>query len=158
MNVFWCFFLLAMPYDVRAAFGGDDLFSSLSQLEVLWKNEIQVVKHMEDMVQKGSNDSMLIDRLQRLGFLEIVSRNVSTTFHSVMVCFFFRYIDSHKELQLNQTPNFDFLGHPLNAYHFVRHVAIGWSQIRKIILKNDTKFDNEEDIGKVNIHFHCCAR
>jgi hypothetical protein len=31
----------------------------------------------------------------------------------------------HNELKLNEEPNIDFLGHPINAFHFVRHVASG---------------------------------
>ena len=32
---------------------------------------------------------------------------------------------------LNQAPNFNHLGHPLNAYHLIRHVASGWNYLIK---------------------------
>jgi hypothetical protein len=37
---------------VFGAFGGHDLFTSLAQLEVLWHNDRQVVKDMENMIKK----------------------------------------------------------------------------------------------------------
>ena len=37
---------------VRAEHGGQDLFTSLAQLEVLWKNDIKVVKEMEEAIRK----------------------------------------------------------------------------------------------------------
>ena len=51
---------------------------------------------------------------------------------------FHSYIKSHKELNLDQKPNYDFLGHPLNAYHFVRHVAARWHDVHNEILGNNT--------------------
>ena len=35
-----------------ALYGGQDLFTSLAQLEVLWKNDIIVVKQMEETIEK----------------------------------------------------------------------------------------------------------
>ena len=32
---------------------------------------------------------------------------------------------------LNGTPNYTHLGHPINAYHLIRHVASGWNKILK---------------------------
>ena len=40
--------------------------------------------------------------------------------------------------ELNDTPNLDYLGHPINAYHFIRHVASGW----KRILNDGPQIDN----------------
>ena len=40
-----------------------------------------------------------------------------------------RYLENHYLHQLNDTPNLDYLGHPINAYHFIRHVASGWKRI-----------------------------
>ena len=40
-----------------------------------------------------------------------------------------RYITNHHLHELNDTPNLDYLGHPINAYHFIRHVASGWTRI-----------------------------
>ena len=42
-----------------------------------------------------------------------------------------RYTKSHYLHQLNATPNYDHLGHPINAYHLIRHVASGWNKIVK---------------------------
>ena len=36
----------------KAEFGGHDLFTSLAQLEVLWKNDREVVKDMQSMIGK----------------------------------------------------------------------------------------------------------
>ena len=41
-----------------------------------------------------------------------------------------RYIDSHESVNLNQSPNFDYLGQPINSYFLIRHVALGWNEIR----------------------------
>jgi hypothetical protein len=38
--------------NVAADFGGHDLFTSLAQLEVLWKNEREVVEDMKDIIKK----------------------------------------------------------------------------------------------------------
>ena len=35
-----------------ALFGGQDLFTSLAQLEVLWQNDIKVVKQMTETIDK----------------------------------------------------------------------------------------------------------
>ena len=32
---------------------------------------------------------------------------------------------------LNATPNYSYLGHPINAYHLIRHVGSGWNKISK---------------------------
>ena len=40
-----------------------------------------------------------------------------------------RYIKNHHLHKLNATPNLDYLGHPINAYHLIRHVASGWKRI-----------------------------
>ena len=37
---------------VLAEYGGQDLFTSLAQLEVLWHNDIKVVNQMEDTINK----------------------------------------------------------------------------------------------------------
>ena len=37
---------------VLAKYGGQDLFTSLAQLEVLWNNDIKVVNQMEGMITK----------------------------------------------------------------------------------------------------------
>jgi hypothetical protein len=47
------------------------------------------------------------------------------------------YIAEHKRLQLDTEPNYAFLGHPLNAYHFVRHVGHGWTKIKRALTNID---------------------
>ena len=37
-----------------------------------------------------------------------------------------KYHHLHK---LNATPNLYYLGHPINAYHLIQHVASGWNRI-----------------------------
>ena len=37
---------------VKAEHGGQDLFTSLAQLEVLWHNDIKVVQQMEEVIRK----------------------------------------------------------------------------------------------------------
>ena len=39
---------------------------------------------------------------------------------------YFRYVESHKKLELNQEPNVDYLGHPINGYNLIKHAAMGW--------------------------------
>ena len=41
----------------------------------------------------------------------------------------YRYIKDHHLHQLSDAPNLDYLGHPINAYHLIRHVASGWNRI-----------------------------
>ena len=55
---------------------------------------------------------------------------------------YFRYIESHKELQLDQGPNYKFLGHPINAYHFIRHVASGWQEVQNHITGENQLHDD----------------
>ena len=53
----------------------------------------------------------------------------------------------HNELKLNEEPNIDFLGHPINAFHFVRHVAAGWTDVRENVIADDV-ITIKEDLGK----------
>ena len=72
-----------------------------------------------------------------------------------------RYLENHYLHQLNDTPNLDYLGHPINAYHFIRHVASGWKrilndgpQINNWIQKNAGKIvwnNLSNDIGNLKI-------
>ena len=43
---------------------------------------------------------------------------------------------------LDKGPSYDFLGHPINAYHFVRHVASGWKHVQDHVIGNATLRDN----------------
>ena len=60
---------------------------------------------------------------------------------------FYRYIKNHHLHKLNDNPNFDYLGHPVNAYHFIRHVASGW----KKILNDGPKINKwiESNVGQI---------
>ena len=46
-----CLLLYDIPV-VNGEIGGQDLFTSLAQLEVLWHNDIKVVKQMEEAIRK----------------------------------------------------------------------------------------------------------
>ena len=93
---------VAVP-ESSSDFGGHDLFTSLAQLEVLWHNEVEVVQKMRDSL--GLEDKM--DEALR------------------------GYLEQHDRLGLGSGPRRDFLGHPVNAYFFVRHVGHGWSKVRE---------------------------
>ena len=66
---------------------------------------------------------------------------------NVKLVTFYRYIKNHNLHKLNDNPNFDFLGHPVNAYHFIRHVASGW----KKILNDGPKINKwiESNVGQI---------
>lgn len=85
-----------------AAYGGHDLFTSLGQLNELWKDDRVVVQDMKDTL--------------------VQMEKIKETFE--------KYIKSHEDTQLDQEPNFDFLGNPLNGYFLIRHVALGWGEVR----------------------------
>ena len=52
---------------------------------------------------------------------------------------------------LNQTPNYDYLGHPLNAYHLIRHVASGWNYLAKKKFIGLAEPNLELELGKQEI-------
>ena len=62
--------------------------------------------------------------------------------------FVFRYVKSHYMHNLNQTPNFNHLGHPLNAYHLIRHVASGWNYLIENEFKNIPEIQWKHEFGK----------
>ena len=78
------------------------------------------------------------------------------------------YVQSHKELNLDRGPNYEFLGSPINAYHFVRHVAAGWKSIQENVIgdgamlndlvalkeREEEKLPDEHDIKGSSISFH----
>ncbi len=43
--------LLLLPPPMECAFGGHDLFTSLTQLRDLWAEDIAAVKHMREAIQ-----------------------------------------------------------------------------------------------------------
>ena len=49
---------------------------------------------------------------------------------------------------LNQAPNFNHLGHPLNAYHLIRHVASGWNYLMENEFKNIRESHVKHEFGK----------
>ena len=53
----------------------------------------------------------------------------------------------HKIHKLNEPPNYEYLGHPINAYHLIRHVASGWSNVLENVM-NDDGFGVIEDLSK----------
>ena len=61
---------------------------------------------------------------------------------------YFRHIEGHHTHKLNLDPNWDYLSNPLNCYHIIRHVAIGWKQIFKEIF-NDSKIWRDENLGSI---------
>ena len=49
------------------AYGGHDLFTSLDQLKELWKNELKVVDHMKELINKlDSSQEQTANATQRL--------------------------------------------------------------------------------------------
>ena len=67
-----------------------------------------------------------------------------------MILSFDRYVKHHYIHQLNQTPNYDYLGHPVNAYHLIRHVASGWDNILNNVMSDDI-FSLVHDLGMHSI-------
>ena len=57
----------------------------------------------------------------------------------------------HNELQLNVNPNIDFLGQPINAFHFVRHVAAGF--LSAITFSSSSKKVSIQPLKPFNIVF-----
>ena len=59
--------------------------------------------------------------------------------------FISRYVRQHYKNKLNQTPNYEYLGHPINAYHFIRHVVREWEHVLQflpaLLGKNSTSIE-----------------
>jgi len=102
-------FLLLNIVITKSEHGRQDLFSSLAQLEALWHNDIEVVQHMKEAIAK----------------MEIALATLKV------------YVQQHHKHGLNQTPNYDYLGHPINAYHLIRHVASGWQNVKKSVINEE---------------------
>ena len=62
-----------------------------------------------------------------------------------------RYVERHYMLQLYQTPNYEYLSHPLNAYQFICHVALGWNNIIKNMSTDQEDAQKIKDLSKVII-------
>ena len=56
-----------------------------------------------------------------------------------------RYVKQHYKNRLNKVPTEEHLGHPINAYHLVRHVVYGWEYILHhlpdLMLKNVSTYE-----------------
>ena len=42
---------------------------------------------------------------------------------------------NHKKLELDQEPNVEYLGHPINAYNLIKHSAIGWKFLNHSVVQ-----------------------
>ncbi len=105
--------LLLRPAPSSCEYGGHDLFTSLAQLGELWRDEREVVREMRRAAET-------------LGEMREVLE---------------RYVANHQALGLDGEPSFQYLGHPLNSYHLVRHVALGWQEVRESVFRaeNETR-------------------
>ncbi len=63
--------LLLLPPPMECAFGGHDLFTSLTQLRYLWAEDIAAVKHMREAIQAMEE---LKDVMERWGYTVIGQR------------------------------------------------------------------------------------
>ena len=50
-------------------------------------------------------------------------------------------------MELKNKSKAEYLGHPINAYHLIRHVALGWDGIHPNILMNKTYWT--ENLGSM---------
>ena len=78
---------------IWARYGNNDIFTSLEAMRRLWIEEKEFVNNLESAIE-----------------------NLKT-----IMPVFERYITNHKKLELNQEPNVDYLGHPINAYNLIKH-------------------------------------
>ena len=53
----------------------------------------------------------------------------------LFITLFYRYVKNHKKLELDQAPNVEYLGHPINAYNLIKHSAIGWKFLNHSIVQ-----------------------
>ena len=51
---------------------------------------------------------------------------------------FCRYVKQHYDSELYQKPKDHQLGHPINSYHLIKHIALGWPAVQKEVLSNNT--------------------
>ena len=57
---------------------------------------------------------------------------------SIRFDIFHRYVECHYYQRLDQDPHSDYLGHPVNAFHFILHLHWGLSNIEESALRNQT--------------------
>ena len=43
-------------------------------------------------------------------------------------------LTNHEKLELNQEPNVEYLGHPINAYNLIKHSALGWAMFHEDVI------------------------
>ena len=91
---------------IWARYGNNDIFTSLEAMRRLWIEEKEFVNNLESAIE-----------------------NLKT-----IMPVFERYITNHKKLELNQEPNVDYLGHPINAYNLIKHSALGWKMFSEDIV------------------------
>ena len=60
---------------------------------------------------------------------------------------------NHKKLELDQEPNVEYLGHPINAYNLIKHSAIGWKFLNHSVVQplNISLGHIGERLEKINI-------
>ena len=78
-----------------------------------------------------------------ISYVSYVSVNILSAFN-FLNCVLRRYVKHHYLHQLNQPPNYEYLGHPINSYHLVRHVASGWDNIMKNVLGSEVHSLSDE--------------
>lgn len=91
------FILFYIPRN-HAGYGGNDIFTSLEAMRRLWAEERIFVEKIEQVIRDMKT---IVPEMER-------------------------YVESHKKLELNQEPNVDYLGHPINGYNLIKHAAMGW--------------------------------
>ena len=144
-------FLSGMVVPQIVICGGQSLFASLGQLELLWQNELEVVKIMESVVSEHVTGLKPFKRYSIKSKMQILlySTNKSIVFDNEGPDFlYYRYIRQHYLHRLNQTPNIEYLGHPINAYHLLRHIVYGWEYLSQHLSALVRKRPISNEIGK----------
>ena len=95
----------------NGSYGGNDIFTSLEATRRLWLEERLFVQNLQDSID---------------------------TFKSILPIFE-RYIANHKKLELDQEPNVEYLGHPINSYNLIKHSALGWKMFHEDVLPSLNK-------------------
>ena len=95
-RIWLCVFLYFIQF-VKARHGGNDIFTSLEAMRRLWLEERVFVQNLQDSIETMK----------------------------AMIPVFERYVKNHQKLELDQEPNVEYLGHPINAYNLIKHSALG---------------------------------
>ena len=91
---------------IYAKYGNNDFFTSLEAMRRLWVEEKAFVTHLESSIESLKT----------------------------ILPVFERYITNHKKLELDQEPNVEYLGHPINAYNLIKHSALGWKMFDEDVI------------------------